>query len=560
MPRRSTITQTRLNNILECLATTVATLERLSAAFNTPFLLAISSTTQSLFIEQIHKLLYAIIILHIKSDSDGELPPSMLHHIGKFTETLHKIHTFVEAQQETSRFKQIFRHGEMSTLVKECKIGLQQALEIFKIETIDLITDVTKMQQYAQKRHQEVLELIECCSDASSSVNTTTGTRIFSTPYNSSNSISMLPSEPKIFHGRESELSDILKAFTVGVPRIAILGAGGMGKTSLARAVLHHPDITARYGHYRIFVTCDSVSTKVDLASLVGAHLGLRPGKDLTRPIIRHLSGSPPCLLILDNMETLWEPTEHRMEIEEFLSLLADIEHMAMIITMRGAERPAKVRWTRPFMHPLEPLTQDAAQQTFIAIADDIHNSEDINKILSLTGNMPLAVTLMAHLVDSEGCLSVLSRWEREGTSLVSVGYDRRSNLDLSISLSLSSPRVVSLPHAQDLLSVLAMLPDGLSDTELLQSNLCIDNILSCKAALLQTALAYSDDHGKLKTLVPIREYMHKFHPPPSYLLHSLLKHFNELLEVSRNFSGTLSGPGIVSRIISNFANIQNIL
>jgi F0F1-type ATP synthase beta subunit len=52
--------------------------------------------------------------------------------------------------------------------------------------------------------------------------------------YSSSNSISMLPSEPKIFHGQDSELSDILQPFSQGTPKIAILGAGGMGKTSLA--------------------------------------------------------------------------------------------------------------------------------------------------------------------------------------------------------------------------------------------------------------------------------------------------------------------------------------
>ncbi|KAJ7457019.1 hypothetical protein FB451DRAFT_1275627 [Mycena latifolia] len=106
-----------------------------------------------------------------------------------------------------------------------------------------------------------------------------------------------------------------------------------MGKTILARAILHHPEITARYDRYRFFVACESVSTKMELAALIGAHLGLKPSKDLTRPVVHHFSGNPPCLLILDNMETSWEPREYRTEIEEFLSLLTEVEHLAMIVS-----------------------------------------------------------------------------------------------------------------------------------------------------------------------------------------------------------------------------------
>jgi Cdc6-like AAA superfamily ATPase len=109
----------------------------------------------------------------------------------------------------------------------------------------------------------------------------------------SSISISILPSEPKIFHGRESELGHILQLFRQGTPRVAILGAGGMGKTSLARAVIHHKEISDRYKEHRFFIACDSTVTQVELAALIGAHLGLKPGKDLMHPVIQHFSDSP---------------------------------------------------------------------------------------------------------------------------------------------------------------------------------------------------------------------------------------------------------------------------
>jgi hypothetical protein len=225
---------------------------------------------------------------------------------------------------------------------------------------------------------------------------------------------------------------------------------------------------------------------------------------------------------------------------------------------MRGAERPAKVAWTHPFLLPLKPLEQAAARQTFIDIADNTHDPKELDKVLSLTDNMPLAINLIAHLVDSQGCTHILSRWEEEKTSLISDGYDRTSNLDLSISLSLSSPRLNS--HSKDLLSLLSMLPDGLSDVELVQSKLPIDNILGCKAALIRTSLAYSNEHKQLKALVPIREYMQKIQPPGNHLIRPLLKHFQELLEFFMKYRGHQSNCSTVARVSSNHSNIQNII
>jgi hypothetical protein len=119
-------------------------------------------------------------------------------------------------------------------------------------------------------------------------------------------------------------------------------------------------------------------------------------------------------------------------------------------------------------------LDQQVAHLTFVDIADSGHSQEEVDQILSLTDNMPLTISLLAHLADTEGCSNVLSRWETEKTSLISEGFDKRSNLDLSISLSLSSPRIQLIPCSQELLSLLSMLLDGLADLNLIQSKLPI--------------------------------------------------------------------------------------
>jgi hypothetical protein len=37
--------------------------------------------------------------------------------------------------------------------------------------------------------------------------------------------------------------------------------------------------------------------------------------------------------LVVDNLETPWEPIQSRSGIEEFISLLTDISHLALIVS-----------------------------------------------------------------------------------------------------------------------------------------------------------------------------------------------------------------------------------
>ncbi|KAJ7927027.1 hypothetical protein B0H13DRAFT_1861789 [Mycena leptocephala] len=479
-------------------------------------------------LENIHQILYTIVNLHIRSETAGSLHPAMQGHIGKFTETLQKIHTFVEAQQNGNKIKYFLRHSEMNTLLKDCHSGLDEVLEVFKIEigTISF-TGIVDMKQKTENMHNELLEFISTLSNSTSDDNSSVYTSNRS--QNSSSSFSILPSKPTIFNGRESELKHIVEALTHNTSRVAVIGGGGMGKTSLARAALHHPDIANKFTQ-RYFVSTESATNSVEVAALIGLDLGLNPGKDLTNPIVQYFFRQPPCLLILDNLETPWEPINSRGAVEELLSLLTDVPQLAMMITMRGAERPSRVAWTHPFLPPLQPLSDDATLKTFIDVTDSSFDNEDMKQLLSFTDNMPLAVDLIAHMVDYEGNTNVLTRWGTEKTSLLSVGHDRRSNLDTSISLSLSSPRITA--GAKALLSLLSILPDGLSDVELLQSNLPIKDIRTSKATLLATSLAYIDNRKQLRSLMPIREHIQKFSPPAQSLIDPLRKHFHSLLDL----------------------------
>jgi hypothetical protein len=206
-------------------------------------------------------------------------------------------------------------------------------------------------------------------------------------------------------------------------------------------------------------------------------------------------------------------------------------------------------------------LDQAAARQTFIEIADEIHDSTEVDHLLEITDNIPLAVQLVAGVAASVGFQETIERWNLERTGLLSAGYDKRSNLEISIMLSLSSPRMLSSPHAVELLSLMSLLSDGISDLDLVQCNIPIQDIPDCKTTLVRTSLAYVDHAGRFKVLTPIREYIRLARPPSLELVRPLRKYLIDLLKL---YGAWLNASPIVvdlvPRLVSNLGNLHNIL
>ncbi|KAJ7282447.1 hypothetical protein C8J57DRAFT_1554388 [Mycena rebaudengoi] len=411
-------------------------------------------------------------------------------------EHFQKIFTFLTAQQKMGKIKQLFKQSDNAKKLETCKQELNKAIGIFGVRAWgSTLSQLGHVKKDAEQQHDELMALLNAHPDLSSSDRSSViGT--LSSSGNSSGSFSLLPASPKIFHGREPELKDVVNLLVQNSAHIVILGAGGMGKISLAIAALHDPQ----------------------LAATIADHIGLEKGSNMTKKIAHYFAHAPPSLLVLDNLETTWETLSSHSEVEEFLSLVTDAPHLGLMITLRGTERPSKVKWTRPFLAPLEPLSNVAAWQTFIEVADEGH--DDANLIASVAG--------------SEGCSQAISRWKLESTRMLSDGYDKRSSLDISIMLSYTSSWMT--PGAQELLSILSMLPDGFADDDLVHEKLPIPDILACKATLIQTALAFVGQDQHLKVLVPIQEHILRVHPPADVLKLKLRKHFHQVLDLWNQF------------------------
>ncbi|KAF9056740.1 hypothetical protein BDP27DRAFT_1433616 [Rhodocollybia butyracea] len=326
----------------------------------------------------------------------------------------------------------------------------------------------------------------------------------------------VIPVAPDILFGRDiivDNLACMLISQKNSMARICLLGSGGMGKTSVARAVLHHRSVIEYFGEEnRVWVPCIKATSLSLLHDTLYDSLGvsLNTGDQL-RDIIHNLKSSKsPIILLLDSFETPWN-LHSRAEVQEVLVQLANLEHVALFVTMRSSEPPGIIPWET--VH-LKAVGEEASIRIYAEIDPLGSQSSELTLLLDRLGHIPLAITLMAKFGKNTGSspAKLLEQYEQGGTASSDLGESAGQSMDVCIGLLVESlTSKDSDDSAAKLLAVLALLPAGTTLKILSQwwarNIVSTDTIISGLETLLDTSLV--EEHADIFFVPPvIRRYL----------------------------------------------------
>ncbi|KZO91872.1 TPR-like protein [Calocera viscosa TUFC12733] len=327
---------------------------------------------------------------------------------------------------------------------------------------------------------------------------------------------------------REMVIADIIRLLSSeGPARVSLLGTGGIGKTSLASAVLNDPRIKNKYGQRTLFANCAGLASAEGIIEALAASLGLRhdSDSDARQTVFDYLSSRSQTLLVLENLDSKCPPPG--------------------------------VNWDATYLQPAEKLTLDAARQVWSSIAPT--GDGNLDQLLSRLDGQPLAIHLLAHQGRRLSPTNILAAYQKEEARLKKLDDGAQlTSLEMSMLLSLQSDAVTQDPHAQELLPILSLLPDGVPMEALRQMLPSMSSTITTTATvLLQAALAF-EDRGRLRISSPIRDFVLSRDRPTGSSLQEVRHHFMNLAQQVGEID--LRTKEVVEVLATEFGNINSVL
>ncbi|KAF9778075.1 hypothetical protein BJ322DRAFT_251217 [Thelephora terrestris] len=323
------------------------------------------------------------------------------------------------------------------------------------------------------------------------------------------------PPAPRNCFGRDELIKKVVD-FAEDKKPVALIGAGGIGKTSIALTVLHHESIKRRFGDNRRFVRCDQFTASRAnflrrLSEVIGA--GVENPESLAP--LRPALASEEMFIVLDNAESILDPQgADAQEIYDIVEELSQFGNISLAITSR-------IRAIPPYCKRLDipAISLDDARKTFYDFCDKGEQPALVDEILEQLDFHPLSVTLLATVAhQNEWNNNRLGReWRRRQTGVLQTEHG--NNLAATIELSLASPTFQALgPDVRGILEVIAFFPQGINEKSFHLLFPTISDGIPILDKLCNLSLTYRCE-GFVTMLAPLRDSLRLKDPKSSSLL-----------------------------------------